>query len=143
MFDGWLMGLWITGLVLRVLCDFIEIVKIILKIDEEIYYEMSVHKKRYEASYLQIPDPELIDTLAIQQKVENILLQEYTKEQIENPNEQLKEDMQNIAQNAAYRMALDIMEKKFVWFMISENYGRFYITMFYDNEYNHSDGEDL
>jgi hypothetical protein len=111
--------------------------------DEEISYEMSVHKKRYEASYLQIPDPELIDTLAIQQKVKNILLQEYTKEQIENPNEQLKEDMQNIAQNAAYRMALDIMEKKFVWFMISENYGRFYITMFYDNEYNHANGEDL
>ena len=35
------------------------------------------------------------------------------------------------------------MEKKVVWFMISEHYGKYYISMFYDNEYNHSDGEDL
>ena len=33
--------------------------------------------------------------------------------------------------------------KKPVWFMISENYGQYYITMFYDNEYNRANGEDL
>ena len=33
--------------------------------------------------------------------------------------------------------------KKSVWFMISEIYGKYYITMFYDNEYNRADGEDL
>lgn len=33
--------------------------------------------------------------------------------------------------------------KRPVWFMISESYGSYYITMYYDNEYNHSDGEDL
>lgn len=33
--------------------------------------------------------------------------------------------------------------KKNVWFMISEHYGKYYITMYYDNLYNQSDGEDL
>lgn len=30
-----------------------------------------------------------------------------------------------------------------VWFMISEFYGKYYIIMYYDNEYNHANGEDL
>lgn len=33
--------------------------------------------------------------------------------------------------------------KKMVWFRICKNYGKYYIAMFYDNEYNHADGEDL
>ena len=37
----------------------------------------------------------------------------------------------------------ELMKKKFVWFMINEFYGMYNIAMFYDNEYNHSDGEDL
>jgi len=30
-----------------------------------------------------------------------------------------------------------------VWFKISESYGKYYITMFYDNELNRANGEDL
>ena len=30
-----------------------------------------------------------------------------------------------------------------VWFRIIENYGEYYIAMFYDNEYNQANGEDL
>ena len=37
----------------------------------------------------------------------------------------------------------DLFSKKSVWFMISETYGQYSIIMFYDNEYNHADGEDL
>lgn len=33
--------------------------------------------------------------------------------------------------------------KKIVWFRICKNYGKYYIAMFYDNEYNHANGEDL
>ena len=33
--------------------------------------------------------------------------------------------------------------KKPVWFRISENYGRYYLCMYYDNEYNKANGEDL
>ena len=38
---------------------------------------------------------------------------------------------------------IDNTEKKSVWFMINSRYGRYNIVMYYDNEYNHSDGEDL
>ena len=30
-----------------------------------------------------------------------------------------------------------------VWFMIHSEYGKYRIVMFYDNEYNHAQGEDL
>ena len=33
--------------------------------------------------------------------------------------------------------------KRPVWFMISESRGEYYISMFYDNEYNRANGEDL
>ena len=32
---------------------------------------------------------------------------------------------------------------KHVWFRIFESYGKYYITMFYDNKYNQANGEDL
>lgn len=37
----------------------------------------------------------------------------------------------------------ELCSMKPVWFMISENLGKYYITMFYDNEYNRASGEDL
>ena len=40
--------------------------------------------------------------------------------------------------------ALEPFTKKPVWFRIEEEmYGKYYIMMFYDNEYNHANGEDL
>lgn len=33
--------------------------------------------------------------------------------------------------------------KRSVWFMIHEHYGRYHILLFYDNEYNQANGEDL
>lgn len=39
--------------------------------------------------------------------------------------------------------ATEIIMKKSVWFMISKYLGMYYITMFYDNEYNRANGEDL
>ena len=64
----------------------------------------------------------------------------YTKEQLENPSEEISEDVYRIG--AMY--ALEKIVKKPVWFMISEEeYGKYYITMYYDNEYNRANGEDL
>lgn len=110
---------------------------------EDISYEMLVHHKRYDASYFQIPDPSSVDTLAIQSRVKEALLQEYTQEEIDNPSDKQREKMKSIATREAAGIALEMMEKKLVWFTICENYGQYYITMYYDNEYNHSDGEDL
>ena len=114
---------------------------------EDISYEMLVNKKRYEAAFYQLPDPEMMDLLMKQdtfkKRINDALLLEYTQEQIDNPTEKQAEDMKRISSKEISRITYDIMVKKTVWFMINDNYGKYYISIFYDNEYNHSDGEDL
>ena len=105
--------------------------------DEDISYQMSVHKKRYEAIFYQAPN--ITDTLALQNNVKAMLLAKYTEEQIANPTEEIQKDMMSIALD--YSMKLVAMKP--VWFMISEYGGKYYITMYYDNEYNRANGEDL
>lgn len=111
--------------------------------DERISYEINVNKKRYEASFYQIPDPALIDTIAIKNQVKESLLSYYTQEELDNPTDIKSEEIEKKARDIALDITLDVMEKKFVWFMIQNKNGEYFITMFYDNEYNHSDGEDL
>ena len=105
--------------------------------DEDISYQMSVHKKRYEAIFYQAPN--ITDTLALQNNVKAMLLTKYTEEQIANPTEEIQKDMVSMALD--YSMKLVAMKP--VWFMISEYGGKYYITMYYDNEYNRANGEDL
>ena len=102
--------------------------------DEDISYEMAVHDKKYEAIFYQ-----KVDTLFIKERVRNELLKTYSEEQLENPAEEITKEATNIAM----RISMDLIFKKPVWFRICENYGEYYITIFYDNEYNHADGEDL
>lgn len=85
--------------------------------EEDISYEMTVHNKRYQAAYYQF----------------NVLegMQEYMKA---NP-EASSED----ATTAVLEQAM----KHSVWFMINQWYGRYTIAMFYDNEYNQANGDDL
>ena len=111
--------------------------------DEDISYEILVHKKRYEAAYYQAPIPELMDTVAIQRKVIDALSREYTQEQIDDPSEKMQKKIQESIQRESLKATFDMLDKKFVWFMINEHYGKYCIAMFYDNEYNHSNGEDL
>ena len=89
----------------------------ILSEEEDISYEMTVHNKRYQAAYYQF----------------NVLegMQEYKKA---NP-EASSED----AVVAIYEQAM----KHSVWFMINQQYGRYTILMYYDNEYNQANGDDL
>lgn len=111
--------------------------------NEDIGYEMLVHKKRYEAAYYQLTDPEMVDTLERQQKVKDALLREYTQEQLDNPTKEEAEDIERLKDKAIIDYNFDLLAKKSVWFMISEHYGKYFINIYYDNEYNHSDGEDL
>lgn len=111
--------------------------KYVIPEDEKISYEMLVNKKRYEAAFYQIPLR--IDTLSIAEKIKSELALKYTEEQLSNPTEELQKEM--ITTGLPY--LLEIFSKKSVWFMINELYGEYYITMFYDNEYNRANGEDL
>lgn len=105
--------------------------------DEDISYQMSVHKKRYEAIFYQAPN--ITDTLALQNNVKAMLLTKYTEEQIANPTEEIQKDMMSMALDYSVKL----VAMKPVWFMISEYGGKYYITMYYDNEYNRANGEDL
>ncbi len=106
---------------------------------EDISYEMLVHKKNFDALSYQNPDMEKVDTLALQNKIREQLLEKYKPEQLENPTEEMNQEVQAIAM----RIGMDMIFKKPVWFRICESYGEYYITMYYDNEYNHANGEDL
>ena len=106
---------------------------------EDISYEMLVHKKNFDALFYQNPDMEKVDTLALQNKIREQLLEKYKPEQLENPTEEINQEAQAIAMS----IGMDMIFKKPVWFRICEHYGKYFITIFYDNEYNHANGEDL
>ena len=97
--------------------------------DEDISYEIAVHKKRYEAVFYQKTD----ETFMAKQ-IEAAFPQ-YTKEQLANPSEELRAEIVNFV--------TQYISKKAVWFMINERLGKYCITMYYDNEYNNANGEDL
>ena len=106
---------------------------------EDISYEMSIHNKIYEAQFYQVPDMEKLDTLAFQNQIKNELLKKYSPEQIENATEEITQEAENIV----IRISMEMLLKKSVWFRICEFYGKYYINLYYDNEYNHANGEDL
>lgn len=100
--------------------------------DEDISYEMSVNGKRYQAAYCQMsPNDSIV--------VKPILQEKYTKEQLANPSEEIKEDIWK----TVYLHMLDLWSKRAVWFTIMEFYGEYYIGIYYDNVYNQANGEDL
>ena len=106
--------------------------------DEDISYAITVNNKRYEAIFYQRP-VELSDTTLIQEKIIPILTEKYTPEQLANPTGEMKSEMMK----KALEYMIELYTNKPVWFMISDLYGKYYITMFYDNEYNRANGEDL
>ena len=112
--------------------------------DEDLSYEIKVNKKRYEAGFCQIPGQ--LDTVAIYNESKQSLLDKYTQEQLDNPTEEIsaKIQLKYLINKSKYDIQnLLTMSNKLVWFMIDEMYGDYYILLYYDNEYNHADGEDL
>lgn len=107
-----------------------------IKEDEDISYEMTVHNKRYEAVFYQVPDTTVANYY---EELQSLVYSKYTKEQLENPTYVINNDINVMVAMYAFEKAAN----KPVWFMISEYYGEYYITMFYDNEYNRANGEDL
>ena len=98
--------------------------------DENISYEITVHNKRYEASFYQKPD-----SASMAQSV----LSKYPEEQLDSLSEEEQKEV--IRELVSY--AVEAASNKSVWFMIAERLGGYYIAMYYDNEYNHAQGEDL
>ena len=104
---------------------------------------MIAHSKRYQAAYLQAPEIDKMDSLTIQQKMAEAISKHFTQEEIQNANEEQQAKIHQIIQEESYNIVFDIMKNKSVWFMIHEEYGKYSILMYYDNEYNHVVGDDL
>lgn len=118
---------------------YISLDKYTLSDEEDISYEMTVNKKNYEAVFYQVPNKMEIDTLALQEKVRNELLSKYTVEELIKPSEEITKE----AVSTTFKIGMEMLLMKPVWFRICESYGKYSITMYYDNEYNRSHGEDL
>lgn len=101
---------------------------------EDISYETLVNNKRYEAVFYQRPD-----TTILMENLQAMALEKYTEEELANPTKEIEEDLNEMS----YSYFMDIVPMKSVWFMINNIYGELRITMYYDNEYNHANGEDL
>ncbi len=104
---------------------------------DDISYEMSVRNKRYEALFYQLPEGDAFEQLKA--RIIAQVQSKYTQEQLQNPSEDIKTEVISESLSAL----VDAVHNKPVWFMITEHFGKFYITMFYDNEYNRAQGEDL
>lgn len=109
----------------------------ILPEDEDISYEMTINNKRYEAAYFQ--QLEINDSIAFANEAKLALLSKYTEEQLANPTEEMRQEFRE----ATFSYMMDLYLKKSVWFMINEQFGEYYIIMYYDNGYNQANGEDL
>ena len=106
---------------------------------EDISYEMAVNNKRYEAVFYQLPEGKNLDEL--QTSIMRDLLEEarskYTIEEL------YTDEIKNQFILSGLEIMKNSLKNKPVWFMITELYGEYYISMFYDNEYNRPNGEDL
>lgn len=98
--------------------------------DEDIAYNMTVNKKRYEAAFCQLLTPE---------EAKSLMLTKYTQEQIDSFDDETKEEkIKELAESS-----IEILKNRIVWFMVSEYLGKYFIALFYDNLYNQANGEDL
>lgn len=107
--------------------------------EEDISYEMNVHKKTYQTAYFQCSSMEQEDILTLRNEVRSEMLKKYTEEQLENPTEEINSEADAIERE----LIIERFQNKLVWFRIRQLDGKYYILMFYDNVYNQANGEDL
>lgn len=111
--------------------------------DEDISFQMTVNNKRYSAQFLQRYKEELLDTAAIWKKTYENLSNKYTKEQLSNPTEEIAKDIKGQYDFNYIHHTVEIQLNKFVWFTIDERGDGYRIVMYYDNQYNEANGDDL
>ena len=106
--------------------------------DEDLDYEIGMNNKCYEAVYFQITTP--IDTVSLKNYHIEYMSEKYTEKQI---HEFMNRPIDSIVDDLMTEV-LEYFGKRKVWFKINrEGYDRYRILMYYDNEYNKANGEDL
>lgn len=105
---------------------------------EDISFEMSTHNKRYEAIFYQMPEGEAYEQL--KSRMLKDAQSKFTPEQLEDPTDEVRNEIIS----SSFDTMMSSLKNKPVWFIITEEqYGKYFISMFYDNEYNRPNGEDL
>lgn len=128
----------------------------VLSEDEDIQYKMIVDNKQYQTAFYQVPN---IDSTQYLQEFQtkyaaeinriNEYKAKFSEEELANPQGELKENIEKISDWIMEVMQSEItaisskVAKKLVWFTIGNMYGKYYITMFYENGYNEANGSDL
>lgn len=107
--------------------------------DVDVSYEIALNDTRFEAAYYQYTEADK-DTTGLAEWALNKIRVDYGEEKWKNMT---KEEIQQSMILLAVEYIKEKVSHKSVWMMISENFGRYYINMFYDNELNRSHGEDL
>ncbi len=110
---------------------------------ENIAWGIDLHKKRYEAAYVQAPDLSKIDTAYTHKIVMEAVFREFTPAQVKNPTAAQQQRIKEIISEEGEKITSELFFKKSVWFMINKILDSYQIILYYDNEYNHSNGEDL
>ncbi len=105
---------------------------------EMIGYEMLVNKRRYESAYFQSP----VKLSELSEEENNKILSEmgFDKDTVDGLSDSEKKEFDNTFVDY---MTEKYWSKKMVWFIINDEGLKYRIVIFYDNEYNHADGEDL
>lgn len=142
--------------------------KYLIPQNEDISYEMLCHNKNYDAIFYQKPDSlnsnefigELnnLSDIELHNMIDNFIQSDtaiyntYIQFSLEDFNKtSTKYTFDNkdkaflFVCMAAYSVRHTVLDKynKPVWFRICEHSGKYYISIFYDNEYNRAQGEDL
>lgn len=113
--------------------------------ETDISYEMNVENKSFEALYFQEIDWNQVDTIQLKHLGQEKFIQEYTNIKNEYKKfDYVPGEIVEKTRNCILDLILSpLLLKKYVWFKIFKRYGEFYITLFYENEYNKANGEDL
>ena len=119
--------------------------------DEDIHYEILVHKKQYIAEFRYNPlydNDELRDRLINEAVEESKLFLEEKKDEKNIDGITFGEfysDKDNYDKLISFHLGLKViqMSNGSVWFKIFEHYGKYYIGLYYDNSLNAPNGEDL
>ena len=101
---------------------------------EDISYEMTVNNKRYEAAFIQTNNT--LDSVTLSKKMEEFNKENYGDDYLlDMTDEQILD--------ASIKFFLSLYIDNSVWFMINERYGRYGILLYYDNNRNRANGEEL
>ena len=140
-----------------------------IPLDEDIAYEMTVHDKRYQASYRYM-NPDIDKEYVMRQMAEAVVASvpkdraeqikaameaylsgsEEERQAMEEETSAVLKDLEETEWTPESMQTLLTVMKKVeslmtgeVWFMIHRTYGRYNIGVYYDNLANRANGEDL